>query len=186
MELIYAEKIATELMNHYGLVGWEFHFSKTKNGLGSCSYPRKYKNNWNITGEIKGTSDEYIHYTASGKKKTKRAVCKISLSAYYVRGLDPADVDCLISTIKHEIAHALTPGHGHDSVFKRKCIEIGCIENKTTKRSKAKKIVPYKWEAACTNPNCNCVAGRYRKPKRLTGWLCGKCRFRLSAWEMVA
>lgn len=26
----------------------------------------------------------------------------------------------------HEIAHALTPSHGHDSFFKKKCKEIGC------------------------------------------------------------
>lgn len=28
-------------------------------------------------------------------------------------------------TILHEIAHALTPNHGHDNVWKVKCIEIG-------------------------------------------------------------
>lgn len=28
-------------------------------------------------------------------------------------------------TILHEIAHALTPGHHHDKVWKRKCIEVG-------------------------------------------------------------
>jgi predicted metal-dependent hydrolase len=28
-------------------------------------------------------------------------------------------------TIVHEIAHALTPRHGHDKVWKEKCIEIG-------------------------------------------------------------
>jgi predicted SprT family Zn-dependent metalloprotease len=29
------------------------------------------------------------------------------------------------NTILHEIAHALTPGHGHDGVWRMKCIEIG-------------------------------------------------------------
>jgi hypothetical protein len=29
-------------------------------------------------------------------------------------------------TILHEIAHALTPGHNHDSVWRAKSIEIGC------------------------------------------------------------
>ena len=28
-------------------------------------------------------------------------------------------------TIIHEIAHALTPGHGHDKIWKSKCIELG-------------------------------------------------------------
>lgn len=29
------------------------------------------------------------------------------------------------ATILHEIAHALTPGHGHDAVWSRRCREIG-------------------------------------------------------------
>lgn len=32
----------------------------------------------------------------------------------------------IINTIKHEVAHALTPGHGHDSVWQQKAIEVGC------------------------------------------------------------
>jgi SNF2 family DNA or RNA helicase len=32
----------------------------------------------------------------------------------------------VICTIKHEVAHALTPGHGHDSVWADKAKEIGC------------------------------------------------------------
>lgn len=32
----------------------------------------------------------------------------------------------VIDTIKHEIAHALTPGHQHDDVWSSKAIELGC------------------------------------------------------------
>ena len=32
----------------------------------------------------------------------------------------------IINTIKHEVAHALTPGHSHDEVWKAKATEIGC------------------------------------------------------------
>lgn len=31
----------------------------------------------------------------------------------------------IMQTLLHEIAHALTPGHGHDRVWKAKCVEIG-------------------------------------------------------------
>jgi predicted RNA-binding Zn-ribbon protein involved in translation (DUF1610 family) len=35
------------------------------------------------------------------------------------------DEERVLRTLLHEIAHALTPHHGHDNVWKRKCIEIG-------------------------------------------------------------
>lgn len=34
------------------------------------------------------------------------------------------------NTILHEIAHALTPGHHHDWVWRQKAIEIGCDGNR--------------------------------------------------------
>lgn len=39
--------------------------------------------------------------------------------------LDNNTEDEIMETLLHEIAHALTPGHGHDRVWKAKCIEIG-------------------------------------------------------------
>jgi len=55
-------------------------------------------------------------------------VCKhyrriISLSKHLTR-LNP--VEDVLDTILHEIAHALVgPKHGHDAVWKAKCVEIG-------------------------------------------------------------
>src|SRR6185295_12718026 len=34
--------------------------------------------------------------------------------------------DKIVNTIKHEVGHALCPGHGHDSVWSGKAREIGC------------------------------------------------------------
>lgn len=47
----------------------------------------------------------------------------ISLQPNYVE-LNPEDK--VLDTILHEIAHALTPKHGHNKFWKRKAIEIGC------------------------------------------------------------
>lgn len=60
--------------------------------------------------------------------KRRFGVCKyrsrtIGISKYLAVLNDEAQVK---DTILHEIAHALVgPGHGHDAVWKRKCIEIG-------------------------------------------------------------
>jgi predicted SprT family Zn-dependent metalloprotease len=47
------------------------------------------------------------------------------------------DEEQVRDTILHEIAHALTRGHGHDAVWKAKCVEIGakperCYSSKDT------------------------------------------------------
>ena len=47
----------------------------------------------------------------------------IILSAHHIDIHPDPDV---VNTIRHEIAHALTPGHGHDEVWAAKAKEIGC------------------------------------------------------------
>lgn len=47
---------------------------------------------------------------------------RIELSKKLVLLNDEARV---MRTVLHEIAHALTEGHGHDAVWKAKCLEIG-------------------------------------------------------------
>lgn len=49
--------------------------------------------------------------------------CTIVLNAHHVDTHPVEDID---DTIKHEVAHALTPGHGHDEVWQAKAKEIGC------------------------------------------------------------
>jgi predicted SprT family Zn-dependent metalloprotease len=52
----------------------------------------------------------------------------ILLQPIYVEKNSIANVT---NTILHEIAHALTPNHGHNKFWKRKAIEIGCIGSRT-------------------------------------------------------
>jgi predicted SprT family Zn-dependent metalloprotease len=40
--------------------------------------------------------------------------------------------DAVKNTIIHEIAHALTIGHGHDNVWRRRCIELGGNGNRVS------------------------------------------------------
>ena len=61
------------------------------------------------------------------KRKSAFGVCnytdkEIQLSSVLV----PSMTDkAIFETIVHEIAHALTPRHGHDYFWKRKCVELG-------------------------------------------------------------
>jgi len=63
----------------------------------------------------------------TNRRKSSFGVCsytkkEIQLSYFLIPECTEQGV---IDTIIHEIAHALTPGHHHDNVWKRKCIELG-------------------------------------------------------------
>jgi predicted SprT family Zn-dependent metalloprotease len=73
------------------------------------------------------------------------------------------------STITHEIAHALTPGHKHDRVWAAKHRTLGgdgkrCFEHHD-------ETAP--WVGTCEHGT---KYARYRAPKRLEGWRCGCVR----------
>ena len=75
------------------------------------------------------------------------------------------------NTILHEIAHALVGrGHGHNNVWKRKAIEIGCDGNRCYS-SENTTIVQGKYQATC--PKCNHVHYKHRQSKNRQS--CGKC-----------
>lgn len=59
----------------------------------------------------------------------------------------------VIDTIIHEIAHALTKGHGHDNIWKAKCIELGCKPNRTKKLDENINIKLSRYVGIC--PTCN-------------------------------
>lgn len=75
--------------------------------------------------------------------------------------------------ILHEIAHALTAGHGHDGVWKAKAIEIGCDGNRCYGNETVTPAGNYK--ATCVN--CGQTFAVFRMPKRNHWCRCNKRKF---------
>ena len=93
---------------------------------------------------------------------------RITLSKYLV---DLNSETRVQNTILHEIAHALVGGgHGHDNVWKRKALEIGCDGNRCYTENNTI-IVKGSLEAVC--PKCSHVHRKFKTPKKESS--CGKC-----------
>ena len=89
--------------------------------------------------------------------------------------------DAVRNTMLHEIAHALTPGHGHDAVWRTKAISLGC----DGKRCSADDVVvKYNYIAKC--PAGHVAAQYIRRPKaNARAKSCGKCSPRFDARYLV-
>ena len=118
---------------------------------------------------------------STNRRKMSFGICnyryqKIELSEFLIPHMTD---EAIKDTIIHEIAHALTRGHHHDYVWKRKCIELGGdghrvggdekYINATESRQKIEKAAKYTF----TCPVCGDSYGRHRRSKRSSS--CGKC-----------
>lgn len=79
-----------------------------------------------------GFGDYRVDIVHRSVRKRAIATCnpynrRFELTEFYAIHLTP---EHLTSVILHEIAHAMTPGHGHDLFFKRACRRIGAIETR--------------------------------------------------------
>ena len=94
---------------------------------------------------------------------------RIELSIHFAARNSDGEVR---DTLLHELAHALVgPGHGHDAVWKAKCLAIGA---KPEACYGAETEMPRgKWRATCQG--CAAEFDRHRKPARATGWFCRPC-----------
>jgi predicted SprT family Zn-dependent metalloprotease len=111
------------------------------------------------------------HFAFNRRKRCmglcRHATRSIELSIYLVDWNGPEEVR---DTILHEIAHALVgPGHGHDAVWKRKCVEVGARPQRCGQAG----MPAGKWQARCGE--CGQQFHRHRRPKRLEGWFCRSC-----------
>jgi hypothetical protein len=93
---------------------------------------------------------------------------QIALSVHFV---ELNSDEAVLDTLLHEIAHALVgPGHGHDTVWQAKCVEVGA---KPERLSHDVTMPVGPWQAVC--PCCGRLHDRHRKPKHLVGWSCCYC-----------
>ena len=140
MDLVKAEKLAKELMQLHGLLPkWKFKFDNSKRRFGVCAYSR-----------LGGLNNELFN-------------CHIGLSKPLVMINDEAKVR---DVILHEIAHALTIGHGHDNVWKRKCIEIGAKPERCYSMNEVNTLQNIaRYQAVCGG--CGKVHGRHRMTTRI-------------------
>jgi predicted SprT family Zn-dependent metalloprotease len=109
---------------------------------------------------------------AFNRRKRSLGLClyhlrTIELSVYLLMSGSSEEI---LDTILHEIAHALVgPEHGHDAVWKRKCLEIGA---RTVRCGEADMPIG-RWRASCGQ--CGENFHRHRKPKNMRGWFCRTC-----------
>jgi len=125
---------------------------------------------------------ELKHWSVStNKRKRAFGVCnythqKIELSEFLIPHMTD---EAIKDTIIHEIAHALTRGHNHDYVWRRKCIELGGNghrvggDEKYKNASESRQIIEKSAKYTLTCPVCGDSHGQHRKSKRSSS--CGKC-----------
>ncbi|URP22098.1 SprT-like protease [Microbacterium phage Big4] len=91
----------------------------------------------------------------------------ISLSRLIVPTWEDAEIR---NVLLHEIAHALTPGHSHDAVWRRQLLSMGGDGRRTHNNA----TVPGRWLATCDH--CGVEVGRrHRLTKGARYGLHSKC-----------
>ncbi len=98
-------------------------------------------------------------------------VCKfkgkhIGISEHFARHSPEENV---LDTLFHEIAHALTPGHGHDTVWKAMAFKLGATP-RACDAFPDSVPKPGDWQAKCST--CGMVYHRYKRPMQLSGYKC--------------
>lgn len=121
-------------------------------------------NSFQIQGLATALLTDYDLYTKgwrfdwdNGKRRLGAchyATKRITMSRYLVQNCSDAEIR---ETLLHEIAHALTPGHHHDGVWRRKLIEMGG----TGARTHQVETVKGRYDVVCAN--CGVVGNKHAR-----------------------
>jgi predicted SprT family Zn-dependent metalloprotease len=107
----------------------------------------------------------------NAKRRAGQCTCAtrtISLSRVLIRArTDQGTQD----TIRHEVAHALTPGHHHDAVWSAKFKELGGHGNRQYDTTTIVKSIEARYKGSC--PSCGQIITAHRRPERVK--TCGIC-----------
>lgn len=113
------------------------------------------------------------------KRKRAAGLCSYGRRTIYLSSVLTAwaSKEEVTDTILHEIAHALTPGHKHDWVWKMKAKEIGadgnrCFSEETKPNLAAAAKMVSKYKAVCKNGHEH-YANKLTRRKRYSS--CGRC-----------
>lgn len=157
MEIREARNLAISLMQQHGLslTNWSFRFDNSKRRAGLCRWFGSKKDR-TCTGGV------------------------ISLSKHFVALNEPHQIR---ETLLHEIAHALVPWNGHDSVWVAKARSIGslgvrCYSHPDREETHGKVVMPERtlkpaWKAVCASCGKECFRSR-ALPKGYRS-SCGNC-----------
>jgi predicted SprT family Zn-dependent metalloprotease len=160
MNLNDAKKLARQLMDDHGAKDVPLVISGGKTQLGACHFVAgpSLQRGEDIINDIFGLNKRNRRINRIERLKTAKCKC-IKLSRYLV---DLNGEDEVRETMLHEIAHFLVGAtHGHDAVWRRKAIEIGCNGERLAKTA----IMPKgRYKASC---QCGKVYYKHRKGKNI-------------------
>lgn len=122
-----------------------------------------------------------------GRARTQIGMCRYETKEITLSR--PLLNDMWHDTLLHEIAHALTPGHGHDRVWRVKCVEIGANPQPRSKRIRLPDS-SYNYATICRSCN-ETIERTIRRCTALHKYRCIKCngtlqQVKLNSKELTA